>query len=54
MPIRILLCLCAAALSSCTEYYQTGDQPQMRQEQHTNALGQTTYSYHPDTPPANQ
>ena len=55
MPIRILfLVVCAAALSSCSEYYETSNQPQMRQEAHTNAMGQTNYTYKPIDQPAGQ
>jgi hypothetical protein len=56
MPLRILLlCVFAAALSSCSDYFDGAGQPQMRQEARTNPLGQTTYTYKKEDPaPENQ
>ncbi len=46
MLLRFLLLAIGATLFvSCTDYGSA--QPQMRQEAHTSAMGQTTYTYRP-------
>jgi hypothetical protein len=48
MHFRILfLLLCAISLSSCSDYPDSASQPKLKQEAHTNAMGQTTYTYRP-------
>jgi len=48
MHLRILfLLLLAVGLSSCSDYPDSSSQPKLKQEAHTNAAGQTTYTYRP-------
>ena len=48
MTVRFLfLLLCAVGLSSCADDIDSSSKPKMKQEAHTNAMGQTTYSYRP-------
>jgi hypothetical protein len=45
-PTRLLLLLiCATVLASCADQSDTAPGDQMRQEAHTNPMGQTTYTY---------
>jgi len=44
LPIVLLL---AVILSSCANEYDTDSGPKMKQEAHTNAMGQTIYTYKP-------
>ena len=53
MPLRILfLVLCAAVLSSCTDYFESAGEPQMRQHQMQTPGGANIYTYKPDDQPA--
>jgi len=47
MPVRIFLLFCCTAfLTSCAEDSGPAPGKRMKQEARTNAMGQTTYSYH--------
>ncbi|MEZ0258225.1 MAG: hypothetical protein ACAI37_23295 [Chthoniobacter sp.] len=43
----ILVLLCSAILSACTDTAGDSTQPKLKQEAHTSPMGQTTYSYRP-------